>query len=273
VLEKVEILTEQGLLLELPLEDISSGYSVQNIDGLDPVKATIVSSSYANADGEQYQSSRREKRNIILTLGYEPDYVVGTTQSLRSRLMRHLMPKSRVLLRFYHDDLPMVQIWGRVESFDSPKFVKEPQAVISIINFDPDFYDPNPVVIPGMSTSSGVPMSLVYPGTVETGIILRVMPDRAISEFGFFTNKPDNTNGKLEYVGSLIAGDVVTISTIFGNKSVTLTRGNVVTSVLFNLNPLSEWINLFPGENHPRVYVEGAAIPYQIEYTTKYGGL
>jgi hypothetical protein len=36
---------------------------------------------------------------------------------------------------------------------------------------------------------------------------------------------------------------------------------------------VSTWINFFPGTNYIRVYADGAAIPFTIEYTTKLGGL
>ena len=276
MLEKVEVLTEQGVLLTLPLQDISQGYSVQDIDGLDPVKATIVSSTFGQMDGEQYQSSRREKRNIIITLGYEPDYVSGTMQDLRKKLYSFFMPKSKVLLRFSQTGEPVVQIYGRVESFDSAKFSREPTAVISIICFDPDFYDPDPVVIAGNTTASTVETTLVYPGSVDSGILFKLFVNRNdLTEFTIYHRPPDDSLRSLEFTTAtpLQSGDVMSISTIPGNKFVTLTRGGVDTSFLFGVSPQSYWISLFSGSNKIRIYAEGAGIPYQIEYTTKFGGL
>lgn len=275
MLEKVEVLTEQGILLTLPLQDISRGYSVQDIEGLDPVKATIVSSAFAQLDGEQYQSSRREKRNIILTLGYEPDFTVGTVQDLRKKLYGFFMPKQRVLLHFFQTGEPTVQIYGRIESFDSPKFQKEPKAVISILNFDPDFYNPDPIIINGNTTASTVENIHVYDGTVETGILLKVFVNRDLPQLTLHHRPADDILRSLAFVSEnpLIAGDVLSISTMPGNKYATLTRGGVDTSILYGISPQSNWISLFPGENKLRVYAEGAAVPYTIEYTQKYGGL
>lgn len=276
MLDKVEVLTEQGVLLTLPLQDISQGYSVQDIEGLDPVKATIVSSTFGQMDGEQYQSSRREKRNIILTLGYEPDFVTGTVQDLRKRLYAFFMPKSRVLLRFFQTGEPVVQIYGRVESFDSPKFAKEPSAVISVLCFDPDFYDPTPVVLTGNTTSNTTETTHLYPGTVESGILFKLLVNRNdLTEFTIYHRPPDDSLRSLDFgtATPLQSGDVLSISTIPGNKYVTLTRGGVDTSFLFGISPQSNWINLFPGNNKLRIYAEGAAVPYRIEYTTKIGAL
>lgn len=276
MLDKIEVITDQGVLLTLPLEDVSEGYSVQDIDGLDPVKATIVSSSFAQMDGEQYQSSRRDKRNIVITLGYEPDFVTSTVQTLRKRLYNILMPKSRVLLRFYQSGEPTLEISGRVESFDSPKFTSEPMAVISILCFNPDFYDPIATVLPGITSSSTVETNHVYPGTVETGIIFKLFPNRSIGEFTIYHRPSATTLRSLVFntaAAPLVSGDVLTISTIPGNKFVTINRAGVQSSMLFAMTAQSNWISLFPGDNALRVYAEGAGIPYSIEYTTKFGGL
>jgi hypothetical protein len=64
----VEVTNTQGQTLVLPLEAYNDGYLLSEIEGLDPVKATLVSSSFANLDGEQQQSARREARNIVLHL-------------------------------------------------------------------------------------------------------------------------------------------------------------------------------------------------------------
>ena len=60
LLSEVTVVNSRGLQLNLPLSDISGGIVVRNIDGLDPTKATLVSSGFANQNGEQYHSSRRE---------------------------------------------------------------------------------------------------------------------------------------------------------------------------------------------------------------------
>lgn len=275
MLSAIEVRTEQGLLLNLPLDDISEGFVVEDIDGLDPVPATIVSSPFGQMDGEQYQSSRREKRDIVIRLGYEPDYASTTMMELRKRLYQFFMPKSRIRLRFSQTGEPDVDIYGRVESFDSPKFVKEPSATISVVCFNPDFYNPDPIVISGFTTASTVETTHIYEGTVETGIIFRLLPDRDISDFVINHRPADDSLRQLEFASPvpLIAGDLLAISTVPGSKYVTHTRAGVDTSYLFGVSPQSNWISLFQGVNKLRVFAEGAGVPYEIEYTTKYGGL
>src|SRR6187431_1368607 len=104
--DKLEVRTDQGALLTLSLQEVEEGFIISDIDGLDPVKATIVSSAFAKLDGEVFQSARREKRNIILSLDLEPDYSIGSVQSLRNKLYQFFMPKSRVMLRFFSATFP-----------------------------------------------------------------------------------------------------------------------------------------------------------------------
>lgn len=275
MLDRVEVVTDQGVILTLPLQDISEGFSVRDIDGLDPVKATLVSSAFAQIDGEQYQSARREKRNITMQLGFEPDFEVGTVQMLRRRLYEFFMPKSRVLLRFFQTGEPAVEIIGRVESFDSPKFVKEPVANISIICYDPAFVDPVVNLITGSTTSTSDEIPYLYTGSIETGFLFKLFPNRSLNEFAINNRSADDILRTLEFGSAegLQAGDVLSISTVVGNKFVTLNRAGVDSSFLYGISSQSSWVNLFPGENRLRISAEGAGIPYTIEYTTKIGAL
>lgn len=273
MLNIVEVRTSQGALLTLPLEDVSDGLIIEEIEGLDPVKATLVSSSFARLDGEQYQSSRRESRNIKLRLGLEPDYVLSTVRDLRHRLYGFFMPKSVVNLRFYMTSGLFVDISGRVESFETALFTKEPAVDISIMCFDPDFVDTTVVLLPGLTTDTMVDTVVPYIGTVETGIKFTLRVDRSLSDFVFYHVPPDGTQRALQFSAPLIAGDVLTISTVTGAKGATRLRATTSSSVLYGISPQSNWIELLPGDNRLRVYATGAGIPYDIEYTTKYGGL
>jgi Phage tail protein len=255
------------------MEDEQSGIIIQNIDGLDPVKATIVSSSFAGADGVQYQSSRRDSRNIVITLGLEPDYVVDTVSSLRKRLYGFFMPKSQISMRFYTDEGITVDIDGRVEDFSSPLFTNDPIATISIICSDSDFVDINPTVITGSTVSTNIDRHVAYEGTIETGFVFTLNVNRTLGEFTIYNRTPDQVVRTLDFAASLINGDILTISTVGGSKNVMLNRAGVISSVLYGMSPQSSWVEIFPADNYMRFYATGAAIPYSLAYTARYGGL
>jgi hypothetical protein len=273
MLNKVEIRNSRGNLLVLPLENISGGYSLQDIQGLGPVKATLVSTSFAQLDGAHYQSSRRETRNIVIRLGFEPDYTTTSIQTLRRNLYNFFMTKSEINLEFFMDDGLVVDILGRVESCEPAIFSQDPAVDISIVCFDPDFYDPLPVLVSGNTTSAFTEIHYPYIGTIETGIRFVLNVDRTLTDFTIYHRFPAGDLRQLDFSAALIAGDVINISTIVGSKSVTLTRSGTQSSILYGMSQQSSWIELLPGDNYITVHAEGAAIPYTIGYDTKYGGL
>lgn len=273
MLTTLEVRNVGGDLLTLPLGDDSSGFIIQDIEGLEPVKATLVSSSFANMDGGQYHSSRREPRNLKLKFELEPDYILDSVAELRRRLYDFFMPKTRPNLRFITSEGLTVGIDGRVETFDAPLFTKDPTADISLVCYDPDFVDISPVLISG-DTTSGVTETLIdYDGTVETGFVFSLHVDRALTDFTIYHRPPDDIVRTLDFTGTLSAGDELVVSTIAGSKSATLISGSTETSVVYGISPQSNWIELEPGPNYIRVYATGAAIPFDIEYYTRYGGL
>jgi hypothetical protein len=274
MLTRVEVQTDRGTQLTLPLEDTGNGFIVANIDGVDPVKAVLVSSSFAGVDGEKYHSARREKRNIKLQLDFNPDYVTTTMESLRTKLYSFLMPKSEVNLRFYYDSGLYVDILGVVESFDDPLFVKDPDATISLICFDPDFINPVQVDLPGNTVADTSTTEIDYLGTVETGIDLTLAIDRAVTALTVSNILPGGKTKQLDFAAPLGAGDSLRISTVTGAKGAWVTRGGVLISLLYGVSMQSSWVGLAgPGPNKFRVTTAGAPIPYTLKYSTRYGGL
>lgn len=256
------------------LDDPSQGYFIKDIDGLDPVKATLVTSSVATSDGVQYQSARREARNIKITIGIEPLDDTATVSSLRKQLYNIFMPKTEVRLDFHDDDGLSVWIYGRIESCEASHFTQEPEMVVSIMCFNPDFFDPTAVLVEGVTVSTSAEMTINYEGTVETGFRFKLDVDRDLPEFTIYHRPPSGEIRLLEFVSPLVEFDELLISTIGGAKGATVANmGGTPSSILYGVSPYSAWLELQPGENKIRVYAEGASIPFRFEYTNKYGGL
>lgn len=274
MLSSIEARTDRGLVLGLPLFDATEGFYIKDVDGLDPVDATLVYSSMAGQDDEQEQSSKRVKRNIILKLGYDPDFAANMdVEKLRDRLYGFFMPKSQVRLRFFSDTKPTVEIVGRVERMDAPLFVKEPDATISIICAKSNFLGLDTLSFAGNTTAGTTDTPRTYDGTVETGGLFRIQPNRSINEFTIYNRLPDDSVQSQEFVYPLVAGDILDINSVALNKSARLTRGGNTQSVLFGISPYSQWLNLYQGVNRLRVVASGAPIPWSFQYVNKFGGL
>lgn len=274
MLTKVEVRTSLGMLLIILMDDITDGLVIEDIQGLDPVKATLSSSPRATMPGAQFQASHREPRNILLSLGLEPDYVTQSIRSLRDNLYNFFMSGTTVDLRFYVDDGPTVDISAIVESMETNYFASEPKVVISLMCFDPDFVDTESVEITTEETVDDETEFLVmYDGTVQTGFTFILNVDRVLTEFSIYHRPADNVVRTLDFAAALVADDIVTIETVQGSKAVTLTRASTDTSLLYAVTPQSEYHQLQPGDNYLRVFAEGVAIPFTVEYTPRYGGL
>lgn len=273
MLTKLEVRTKRGTLLTLPFYEDEGGYKVAGIDGLDPVEAVLVSSSYAGLDGEQDQSARRAARDLAIALDLEPDYVEDTITSLRKKLYSFFMPKSEVYLRFYEETGIYYDITGRVSDFDAPLFVQDADIQINLRCFKPDFVDPRIVKLTRATVANQTTFDIDYPGTVEAGVVLTLRPQRDLSSFSIYCTGEDNVTKQFDFAASLLAGDKLVVSTLRGAKGVTLTRAGSSRSYLYGRASNSSWIELSEGINKFRVFANGEPIPYDLEYMVRYGGL
>lgn len=260
-------------MLSLYLLDASSGYAVRDVEGLDPVDASLTTSTVAQVDGAQPQNASRGTRNITIKLGLEPDFVTSTVDSLRSALYDWFMSKTIVAMTFYKDSVIFATSTGQVESMQNSMFSDDPEVDISIINYDPDFYAPASVTLDGNTTDATDTNTISYPGTSEAGVIFVLNINRTMTDFTVYNTTPDNTIQSTIISGSFLAGDIVTINSVPGSKAVTLTRASIDSSILYWRGTSSSWVTLTKGDNLFRVLSSGAAIPYTVTYTPKYGGL
>lgn len=273
MLSQIDVLNSNGSTLSLPLQDTTSGYTLKNVDGLDPVKATVVSSSFAQLDGSQYQGARRDNRNIIITVGLEPYFGGDTVKELRTALYAYFMPKSQITLGFYEDGVLMYNISGIVESAEAPLFAKDPEMVISILCFEPNFITPYTISTEGMTTDDATEQTIAYPGTVENGYVLEIDFDRDATNLVIQSRHGSVSTSSFESYYSFLDGDILEISTVPKDKYIILTRDGVQYSILYSVPVESKWDPLWPGNNYVRVFCSGDPIPFTFRYVAKYGGL
>lgn len=271
-LSMVTIVSASGEAVEL-LVGSSIGYQLEEIEGLDPVKATISSSNFGLTDGASYQSSRRDIRNIVMRIGLVPDFVTNTVQSLRLGLARKMMPKSQVTLKFHDADGTVFRTVGRVESFEAPMFVQSPKVTISFLCMDPDFISEVESSFSGSSVPDLTNATLNYEGTVNTGFRLEMTVNRPTNEIAFVVQTSEGDTKRMDFAMALVSGDRIEISSVFGEKGVWITKNGIRESALYATTPNSHFMTLSNGTNLVRVQLAGEAIPYTIKYYARHGGL
>lgn len=274
MLEKIEARNPSGEILTLIMEDVLDGYAITEVEGLGPVKAQIVSSGFAKQDGAQYHTSRREPRQLTLKIGLEADYVIETPHTLRTRLYNFFMTKSAVNIKLFLETGLEVHINGRVEDVTPDIFAEDPTIDVIIFCPEPDFLAMETTVLEGLTTSTLAETPLVYSGTVETGVVFRLMANQTLPDFTIYHRTPDGTLQSMDVAVPMVSGDVLTISTVPGDKYARLLHLGVTTSVLYGVDPQATWFELLKGTNQIRVYADVVtAIPYELEYLERHGGL
>lgn len=274
MLTQVDVVNSRGDTLSLPLLSASAGYAVRDIEGLDPVKASLTYSTMAQLDGGQAQNARRDVRNITMKLGLVPDYVSTTVDSLRQNLFNYLMPKADIGLTFWKDGSIYALATGQVETLSNSMFSADPEVDLSIICYNPDFVAPTPVSYSLNTTNATDTTTITYTGTSDTGAIFTLNINQTCTSFTLYNTSPDNTTQVMAVTGSFVSGDVVTINTVPGSRGISLTRAGITTSILFYLDPTATWVTLKKGGNAFRAYYNNATpMPYTLVHTPLYGGL
>lgn len=250
---------------------------IRDIDGLGPVKSDITTTPSGVSRGETYQGASTGKRNIVLSLGLNPDWATQTVSSLRQLLYAYLMPEQWCKLRFFSDELPTTDIEGYVESFEPNMFSQDPEVQISIINPKPDFIEIDATILKSEVDDGSNQYVVDYVGSISAGLELRV--DRSVarpSYSGPLTIKVQNSGGT-----QTIAVNPVTINTVQSYKMSSVQGQKrvqaeaIVDGAITNLlkNKTGDWPELQPGENLLSVAASQTGQTWTLAFFNRFGGL
>jgi len=270
MLTSISATNRLGNILSLPLETPENGIIVADVDGLGPVKASIVSTNFADLDGSIPQAARRESRNILMKLDLDPFY--GSVEDARKLAYSYFMPKTYVTLRFLTDRGLDVFIKGMVESADPTMFSRDPQLTVSILCFDPDFQSWTETSVSGTTTTGPAFVPLNYTGEIETGFLLTVEPDTFLESLAIQVITPDGIQQEMIYDREIVSGSRLEIDTRAGQKGAHIIYSSFRSSMLYAITITSDWPVLYPGESQIRIAADDPA-PYTIKYRNLYGGL
>lgn len=294
----MEAVSNQLDIPELPLGGFVPGSSdviqVRNIDGLGPVKAGIASTPYATGRGSLFQGSSIETRNIVLTLGLNPDWATQTITELRRLLYKYFMTGLWVRLRFISDDMPEVYINGIVESFEPNIFAQDPEIQVSVLCPKPDFIDEDTTLLTG--TTLALPIDaftdpilpwlnslnyddldadpIDYVGTAPVGFELRV-EETYTGLIVVVSATP--TDVRYLYLVEVVVNSTqrFQMNTVRSQRyvyNVNPSTGAAV-NILAKMTYESDWPEFSPGPTKIAVFAYGGDIDWSLGYLTRYGGL
>lgn len=239
----------------------NGNYALLSVGGLTPPAATINTAVIATSDGAVFNSSRLGTRNIVLTV--RP---LNSIEANRINLYKYFRAKQYIKL-YLENNTRSVWIDGYIDKFDGSLYTNKEQFQISIICPDPYFKD----ATTGKYTFTNVISLFKFPFSIEetpgipisrlgdfseiaihnisddeTGIIINLLANGEVVNpviYNMTTNEHYELNITMEQ------GDVITIDTRRGHKTVTLNRDTVITNILNNMVQGSSWLLLAVGDN------------------------
>ena len=265
-----------SITLELRFPE-KSGFLIQEIAGLGPAKANINSTDLATGDGSVYNSARLNSRNIVLTLQL---LEFPTVETMRQKSYKYF-PVKKPLRLLFETENRICEIIGYVESNEPNIFSNMETTQISIICPNPYFYSAGPDgtmvtifsdIVPEFKfpfSNESLTVNLLEMGTIisnqtktvyytgdsEIGIIITMHALGVATNVSIYNSEAHelmviDTTRLATLTGSgIIAGDDIIISTIKGQKSITLLRDGVYTNILNCLARDTDWFQLVKGDN------------------------
>lgn len=282
MLRRMEVFSSNPSAPELPLGGFMPNddpVQIRSIDGLGPVKAELASTAFASGRGELFQGSSVGKRNVVLNLGLNPNWIDQTLATLRQRLYAYFLPESWTKLRFFSDHMVTVDIEGIVESFEPNMFSEDPEIQVSILCHKPDFIDIDATIYEGIVDDGTAELEYVYAGTVNTGFEIRV--DGSVdnpSYSGNFTirNRAPEVNQDFLIEGVLVdTTKYFKLSTVRNAKRAqVIAKGDgAATNILSKVTSASVWPEIRPGTNLLSVAASEIGQVWTMAYYNRFGGL
>lgn len=292
----------ESLKMELTRPE-ESGFIIQYINGLGPVKADINNTEMSTGDGAVYNSARLNSRNIVFGLTFLP---VPTIEHTRQKSYKYFPIKKPVKLLFETDNR-ICECTGYVESNEPDIFSSQESTQISIICSDPYLYSAgedglNITVFSGIEAVFEFPFSnesltenliefgeiqnntertIVYHGDLEIGVTIHIYALGEASHITIYNSGTRemmriDTDKLAKLTGSgIVSGDQLIITTVKNNKSIMLLRDGLYTNVLNILDRDADWFQLTKGDN-VFVYVAETGmtnLQFRIENQTVYEGV
>lgn len=279
-----------------------SGFIVYSVTGLGPGKASINTTEVSTNDGGIFNSARLPARNIVIGLKYMWQ---DSIEEVRHKSYKYFPLKKKVKLTI-ETDTRTAFIEGYVESNEPNIFSKSEGSDISIVCPDPLFYsteeDNSEVVFSGIEPAFEFPFSneslfesllemsimhntieqvVTYDGDADIGVTITISAIDTASNITIYntgTREVMNIDtSKIEAItgSGIIAGDVITICTVKGRKSITLLRAGKTTNILNCLNRDADWFTLAKGDNVFTYTAENGAtnLLFKINHQVVYEGV
>lgn len=245
------------------------------LDGITGATAVINTTVTGNSVGSLFNSSRTEERDITLLIMPQ-----GNVEANRIRLYRffksgkpvrlYLKNSSRdVYIDGYVMQAPDGSLFTKAETMaihlvcPTPYWKSRTSVVTDISDVLPRFTFPFAIEdpIPFSELKKGTEKTVINNGDVESGVIIELQAEGSVSDIVIY----DEYGGSFKVNFAMVAGDLITINTYKGEKSINLLRNGVTSNLFKYVGDNPTWFNLEPGDNVFMVSATGSEF-LQIKY-------
>ena len=254
--------------------DNDDKYFVKSVTGLEPPPRNVAIAS--TAGWGNFQGVTSEDREVVALIGLNPDWDKGETPGLlRANLetMLYTGYDPRVDIQLFSGIFPICHEFGYVSNFEASIFDANPAVQITFTMLNPTFRAFTPISYAKEDLSETNP-DIYNTGTAETGFQFGVKFTDDMN--GWYIKQTENQSIGMTFDHAFNDGDILTVSTIPGQKYVHLKkhRGKV-KNMLSILTTDSEWIQLHPGHNHFVVPKKLAKWDWKgpLSFTSRYAGI
>jgi hypothetical protein len=252
---------------------------VREVQGLEPVNATVNSREYGLVDGEFYVGSHVGKRNIVIRFGLNTIVGAASVGNARNMLYAYFTPKSNIKLRFSFDDRSDVVIDGYVESLTGNRFSQDPEMQASVICPKPNFLSAEVKQTIGQTGPDD--FEALYSGTVESGVEFSVRPGGTAytGALYFEMHVGDADYRTMQFNGvNIPANWEFYLNTKQGQKQAVtrpINGSQDPVTQLGRLQDVAYWMKLFPALNLVRVRAPGSttARDWTLTYQDQFAGV
>lgn len=272
--------------IDLPIRGIlpTSPFIVKNVDGLGPPEIAV-SIATTNNDGIGfYQGRKTQDREIVVSIGLNPDYSSGQTASDLRTLLYGLLVRSQEDFSGYHvredgvtisimnDSDVLMSTLGFVAKMEINPFSKDPEVAVTLncpkSFFETDLHHETGIVYTPITGAVTIPNI----GTVPTGFYFETTFTTTQSIFDML-----NSNGSMIITYPFAVGDRLYFNTQAGEREIMLDLAAIGlndVNMLPYIDPSFKWLQLDVGDN----YFDGAtqlghATIGDVNYVPKFWGV
>lgn len=239
----------------------NNNYSVLEVVGLHPPDATISTSELALYDGSKFITSKVNARTIDMQIAI-------TQQAEINRIALYSVIKTKRYIKLkYKNGIRDVFVEGYVSSMQIDYHAIPQVVTISILCPEPYFKEAEEIIseiasiinnftfpfaiekenkIPISYYDDVLELNIINYGEIECGTIIELQASGKVINPAIF-NSLTTEYFKLNF--TMQEGDLITIDTNIGKKSVTLLRKGSETNIFNSIAEGSKWLTLSPGDN------------------------